>query len=102
MSESDKSALLKIEKLEVVYHHVSTAIQGVSLEVRENQIVTLLGTDGAGKTTTLRSISGFLGIDDARVTDGYISFRGKKIHHQSPSATTRNGIVLVPGERQSV
>ena len=96
MSESDKSALLKIEKLEVVYHHVSTAIQGVSLEVRDNQIVTLLGTNGAGKTTTLRSISGFLGIDDARVTDGYITFRGKKIHHQSPSATTRDGIVLVP------
>lgn len=96
MSESDNSALLRIEKLEVVYHHVSTAVQGVSLEVRKNQIVTLLGTNGAGKTTTLRAVSGFLGIDNAKVTDGYIEFGGKKIHDQAPSVTTRDGIVLVP------
>ncbi len=96
MSESENSTLLRIEKLEVVYHHVSTAVQGVSLEVRKNQIVTLLGTNGAGKTTTLRAVSGFLGIDDAKVTDGYIEFHGKKIHGQSPSVTTREGIVLVP------
>lgn len=96
MSGSDNSALLKIEKLEVVYHRVSTAVQGVSLEVRNNQIVTLLGTNGAGKTTTLRAVSGFLGIDDAKVTDGYIAFMGKKIQDQPPSVTTREGIVLVP------
>ncbi len=96
MSESDKSPLLKIEKLEVVYHNISTAVQGVSLEVRRNQIVALLGTNGAGKTTTLRAVSGFLGIDDAKVADGYIEFTGKRIEGRSPSMTTREGIVLVP------
>jgi branched-chain amino acid transport system ATP-binding protein len=96
LSESDKSPLLKIEKLEVVYHNISTAVQGVSLEVRRNQIVALLGTNGAGKTTTLRAVSGFLGIDDAKVADGYIEFTGKRIEGRSPSLTTREGIVLVP------
>ena len=79
MDRSANSLLLKIEKLEVVYHRVATAVQGVSLEVWQKQIVALLGTNGAGKTTTLRAVSGFLGIDDARVTDGFIEFRGKRI-----------------------
>ena len=59
MSNPEDKTLLRVEKLEVVYHHVSTAIQGVSLEVNQNQIVALLGVNGAGKTTTLRAISGF-------------------------------------------
>jgi branched-chain amino acid transport system ATP-binding protein len=88
--------LLNVVKLEVVYHHVSTAIQGISLQVRRNQIAALLGTNGAGKTTVLRAISGFLGVDDAKVTDGSIEFNGKRIQGSSPSATTKQGIVLVP------
>lgn len=90
------ASLLKVDKLEVVYHHVSTAVQGISLEVRPNQIVTLLGTNGAGKTTVLRAISGFLGVDNAKVTDGFIEFDGKRIQGSSPSANTKRGIVLVP------
>ena len=96
MDRSANSLLLKIEKLEVVYHRVATAVQGVSLEVWQKQIVALLGTNGAGKTTTLRAVSGFLGIDDARVTDGFIEFRGKRIQALPPSVITREGIVLVP------
>jgi branched-chain amino acid transport system ATP-binding protein len=64
--------LLKLEKLEVVYQRVITAVQGVSLEVPKGSIVALLGTNGAGKTTMLRAISGFIGLDDARVTEGAI------------------------------
>ena len=90
------SPLLRVEKLEVVYHNVCTAVQGISLEVMENQIVVLLGTNGAGKTTTLRAISGFLGIDDAKVSDGFVEFQGEKIQGKPPSAITRKGIVLVP------
>ena len=51
--------LLVAEKLAVVYHHAITAIQGVSLTVHEGQIVAILGTNGAGKSTTLRALSGF-------------------------------------------
>jgi len=66
-------ALLTIEKLEVVYHRAITAVQGITLAVDPGRIVALLGTNGAGKSTTLRAISGFLGIDDARVTEGAIA-----------------------------
>lgn len=101
MHKTKNEPLLRIEKLEVVYHHVSTAIQGVSLDVNKNQIVALLGVNGAGKTTTLRAISGFLGVDDAKVTEGVIEFSGEKIQNQAPHLITKKGVVLVP-ERDKV
>ena len=94
-------ALLTVEKLEVVYHRAITAVRGISLSVRKGQIVAILGTNGAGKSTTLRAISGFLGIDDARVTDGSITFNGKRIENRQPNEITRLGIALVP-EREKV
>ena len=72
-------SLLAVEKLEVVYHHAITAVQGITLAVEAGRIVALLGTNGAGKTTTLRAISGFLGVDDARVSEGTITFKGERI-----------------------
>jgi branched-chain amino acid transport system ATP-binding protein len=93
--------LLAIDKLEVVYHRAITAVQGVSLAVERGQIVALLGTNGAGKTTTLRAISGFLGLDDARVTEGTIALKGERIENSSPHDVTRRGIALVP-EREKV
>lgn len=96
-----ESALLTVEKLEVVYHRAITAVQGISLSVRKGQIVAILGTNGAGKSTTLRAISGFLGIDDARVTDGSVTFNGKRIENRQPNEITRLGIALVP-ERDKV
>ena len=94
-------ALLTVDKLEVVYHRAITAVQGVSLSVQKGQIVAILGTNGAGKSTTLRAISGFLGIDDARVTEGSISFNGRRIENRPPNEIARRGIVLVP-ERDKV
>ena len=93
--------LLTAEKLEVVYNHAITAIQGVSLKVESGQIVTILGTNGAGKSTTLRALSGFLGIDNARVTEGTVVFKGQRIENRPPNDVTRLGIVLVP-EREKV
>jgi branched-chain amino acid transport system ATP-binding protein len=93
--------LLQLEKVEVVYKRVITAVQGVSLAVGPKQIVALLGTNGAGKTTTLRAISGFLGIDDARVTEGTIAFNGQRIENRAPHEIAARGIVLVP-EREKV
>jgi len=95
------AALLTLEKLEVVYHRAITAVQGITLAVDPGSIVALLGTNGAGKTTTLRAISGFLGIDDARVTEGAIIFKGERIENRPPHENTRRGIVLVP-ERDKV
>jgi len=93
--------LLQIEKIEVVYKRVITAVQGVTLSVPERQIVALLGTNGAGKTTTLRAISGFLGIDDARVTEGAIALDGQRIENRPPHEIAGHGVVLVP-EREKV
>jgi ABC-type transport system involved in cytochrome bd biosynthesis fused ATPase/permease subunit len=59
------SASLEVENLEVTYGPVIVAVQGVSLKVPSNCIVALLGTNGAGKSTTVRAISGFLPVDDA-------------------------------------
>ncbi len=102
MAESaTREPLLRLDTVEVVYHKVATAIQGVSLEVRAGQIVALLGTNGAGKTTTLRAISGFLGIDDARIAEGDVLYRGVSIAGQPPHRVAARGIVLVP-ERDKV
>jgi branched-chain amino acid transport system ATP-binding protein len=93
--------LLKVEKLEVTYHRVITAVQGVSLEVPKGSIVALIGNNGAGKTTTLRAISGFLGLDDARVTDGAITLGTHALHTLAPHRIARLGVALVP-ERSKV
>ena len=95
------TSLLELENVEVVYHRVATAIQGVSLRVPARTIVTLLGTNGAGKTTTLRAISGFLGADDAEVVAGRIAFLGKTVTRKAPHELARRGLVLVP-ERDKV
>lgn len=93
--------LLQVDKVEVVYKRVITAVQGVTLSVSEGQIVALLGTNGAGKTTTLRAISGFLGLDDARVTEGTITFDGVRLDNRPPHEIAARGVVLVP-EREKV
>jgi branched-chain amino acid transport system ATP-binding protein len=92
---------LELEQVEVVYHRAITAIQAVTLNVPERGIVALLGTNGSGKTTTLRAISGFLGGDDARVTGGRIRYYGRVVNGMLPHETCRAGIVLVP-ERDKI
>jgi branched-chain amino acid transport system ATP-binding protein len=93
--------MLKVENLEVTYHRVSTAVQGVSLEVAAGRVVALIGNNGAGKTTTLRAVSGFLGLDDALVTDGTVQFEGRRIENWLPHRVARLGVALVP-ERSKV
>ena len=96
-----EQVLLEVQKLEVVYHKASMAIQGVSLTVAKGTLVAVLGVNGAGKTTTLRAISGFLGSDDAEIKDGSIEFEGKELRGRPPHQIAQEGIVLVP-EREKV
>jgi branched-chain amino acid transport system ATP-binding protein len=93
--------LLSVDKLEVVYHRVATAVQGVSLGVSRGAVVALLGNNGAGKTTILRAISGFVGRDDARVAEGSINFSGRRIENWEPHRVAALGIALV-AERDKV
>src|SRR4029079_19246451 len=88
--------LLQVRQLEVVYHRVATAIQGVSLDVQSRSIVALLGTNGAGKNTAFRAISGFLPSENAEITDGKISFAGSRIDGRRPHELARGGVILVP------
>lgn len=101
MTAQDQQTILALDGVEVVYKRAITAVQGISLKVQKGQIVAILGTNGAGKTTILRAISGFLGLDDARVTEGRILFKGRAIENGRPDRIARAGLVLVP-EREKV
>jgi branched-chain amino acid transport system ATP-binding protein len=71
------------------------ALRGVSLEVPEGGIVSILGANGAGKSSTLRAISGLV-----RISRGSIEFMGRRIDHLSPEAIVQMGISQVPEGRQ--
>jgi branched-chain amino acid transport system ATP-binding protein len=72
-----KPALLSVNNIEVVYNDVILVLRGLSLEVPEGAIVALLGANGAGKSTTLKAISGLLKTEDGEVTRGDIVFNGE-------------------------
>ena len=67
--------MLKLKNIEVVYNEVVLVIKGLSLEVRKGEIVSLLGANGAGKSTTLKAVSSLLKNEDGEVTKGNIFFR---------------------------
>jgi branched-chain amino acid transport system ATP-binding protein len=88
------SELLQIEKLETAYG-ASQVLFGIDLAIRAGEVATLLGRNGMGKTTTVRSI---MGLTPAR--SGAIRFRGERIERLRPDRIARSGIALVPEGRQ--
>jgi branched-chain amino acid transport system ATP-binding protein len=86
--------LLEVENLETAYG-MSQVLFGISLSVRQGEAVSLLGRNGMGKTTTIRSIMGL-----TRTRAGSITFRGQRIERQPPDRIARMGIALVPEGRQ--
>jgi len=86
--------MLKIEDLHVYYGGIH-ALKGLSLEVAEGQIVTLIGANGAGKSSTLRSISGLV-----KNKKGKIIFEGQNILGKSPEALVAAGIAMCPEGRR--
>lgn len=87
--------ILNLNNIEVIYHEVILVLKGVSLSVPSGGIVALLGANGAGKSTTLKAISGLLKHENGRVTDGSIEFLGKRIDRQSAEEISRTGIIQV-------
>ncbi len=94
--------MLKIKNIEVVYNEVVLVIKGLSLEVNKGEIVSLLGANGAGKSTTLKSISGLLKTEDGETTKGDILFEGKNITRTNPSEIVKNGIFQVMEGRRCI
>jgi len=92
--------ILQLNNISVVYSDVIQVLKGVSLSVEKGHIVSLLGSNGAGKSTTLKAISGLLKPENGKVTDGSIIYDGKNIQNQSPEYITRQGIIQVLEGRQ--
>jgi len=87
--------MLKVNNIEVIYSDVILVLKGLSLTVPKGQIVALLGANGAGKSTTLKAISGLLKSEEGEVTDGEILFEGEKINGKDPEDIVRRGIFQV-------
>lgn len=87
--------MLHINNAEVIYNKVILVLKGLSLHVPEGKIVALLGANGAGKSTTLKAISGLLRSEEGEVTEGSITFMGDRINNMNPEEIVRKGIFQV-------
>src|ERR1700726_4122495 len=94
--------LLSVRNIEVVYDDVILVLRGLSLEVPQGAIVALLGANGAGKSTTLKAISGLLKTEDGEVTRGEIVFNGERINGIDPDKIVRRGIFQVMEGRRII
>jgi branched-chain amino acid transport system ATP-binding protein len=93
--------MLKLNNVEVVYDRTILVLRGVSFEVRKGQIVALLGSNGAGKSTTLKAISGILKPERGEVTAGTIEIDGTRIDHREPADIVKSGIAQVMEGRRT-
>jgi len=94
MAEQNKSdVLLRIEGLKVAYGGIQ-AVKGVGLEVRQGELVSLIGANGAGKTTTLKAVTGI-----QPVADGDVQYLGRSIKGQGAWDLAKQGLVMVPEGR---
>ncbi len=89
------TAYLSVNNIEVIYDHVILVLKGVSLEVPKGKIVALLGANGAGKSTTLKSISNLLRAERGEVTKGTIEFEGKRVDRLTTHDLVRMGVCQV-------
>lgn len=94
--------LLEVKNIEVVYNEVILVLRGLSLTVPKGQIVALLGANGAGKSTTLKAISGLLRTEEGEVTRGDILFDGERINGTEPDRIVRRGIFQVMEGRRII
>jgi branched-chain amino acid transport system ATP-binding protein len=92
--------ILSVNNIEVIYDHVILVLKGVSLDVPKGGIVTLLGANGAGKSTTLKAISNLLHAERGDVTKGSIVFEGAEVQDLSPNELVRRGCIQVMEGRQ--
>jgi len=93
--EAAAPPILAVKNIEVIYDHVILVLRGVSFEVPQGKIVALLGANGAGKSTTLKSVSTLLASERGEVTKGSIEFRGQRTEALAPGEMVGMGMVQV-------
>ena len=82
-TNSNGTMMLQLNNVEVIYDHVILVLKGVSFHVPEGSIVALLGANGAGKSTTLKSVSNLLRAERGEVTKGSIEYLGERVDRLS-------------------
>jgi branched-chain amino acid transport system ATP-binding protein len=87
--------VLEINNIEVIYEDVILVLRGLSLSVPEGEIVALLGSNGAGKSTTLKAVAGLLPSEHGEVTQGNVVYQGRRITRANPAQIVKMGISLV-------
>ena len=92
--------ILALNNVEVIYDQVILVLRGLSLAVGEGEIVALLGSNGAGKSTMLKAISGLLPSEDGEITQGEIVYEGKRIDSRDAAEIVRLGISQVTEGRR--
>ena len=90
-----RETVLEVNNIEVIYNHVILVLKGVSLSVPKGGITALLGGNGAGKSTTLKAISGLLKSERGEVTKGQILYRGENTADKDPADLVRRGVIQV-------
>ncbi|MCK5486613.1 MAG: ATP-binding cassette domain-containing protein, partial [Desulfobacterales bacterium] len=92
--------MLAIENLRVVYHDVISVLNGISLEVKEGEILIIIGANGAGKTTLLRAVSGMIDFYDGDIIEGDIKIEGTSIKGlDATDIMKRYGVTYVMEDR---
>ncbi|MCC5859108.1 MAG: ABC transporter ATP-binding protein [Ectothiorhodospiraceae bacterium] len=87
--------VLEISNIEVVYNHTVQVLRGLSLTVPRGEIVALLGSNGAGKSTTLKAVSNLLSLENGELSAGRITFNGADTARQAPHGLVRDGLCHV-------
>ena len=84
--------ILEVNNLEVVYNKAVQVLRGLSLAVPRGQVVALLGSNGAGKSTTLKAVSGLLALEDGEMPKGEVRFDGAPTVRRAPHELVRAGL----------
>jgi len=87
--------ILSVNNIEVVFNEVILVLRGLNLKVKQGKITALLGTNGAGKSTTLKAITNLLASEDGEVTRGSIQYQNEEVTEIGPEALVRKGVFLV-------
>ncbi|WP_290652864.1 ABC transporter ATP-binding protein [Aquisalimonas sp.] len=87
--------ILEVSNIEVVYHHTVQVLRGLSLNVPRGEVVALLGSNGAGKSTTLKAIANVLFLENGELSSGEIRFQGDVVGSRPPHRLVHDGLCHV-------